>query len=206
MPETYVDKPGGMKTQQAAPKTQKLKQLPGGEVVSAQKSPIPESLAAEAATQPAPKPVIVAARQAKEPALLPRTAKVQGWHFLAPHGTSLDDLTRPEFWAGCTNKLRRRPGDAPTEITVSAEDGSFWAEMVVIDCGATWAKCRFKYAPLVLDATPTDQISYAGHTISFAAGSWRAVRDADHQMVSDGHATAQSALGWLEDHVRSLAA
>lgn len=212
----YVSKPGGQKTAQQTMKTDRLKQLPGGEVVKDEKIPVPgtgntpalaESPApAAAASSVVQAPAKPRTMKARETSLVPRTARVQGWHFVADHGTTLADLERPEFWAGCINKLKRRAGDAPVEITVSAEDSSFWAEMVVLDTGAQWAKCRFKFPPLILDASAKGTIAYRGHTIDFAGSAWRVVRDSDHQMLRGDFQTAQTALAWLEDHVRSLAA
>jgi hypothetical protein len=199
----YVDKVGGQKTGQTQMKTERLKQTPiTGEVVKDEMIPVPGT----EATAAAPKLVApVKTMKARETALLPATARISRWHFVADHGTSLADLERPDFWAGCVNKLGRRQGDSLTEITVTAEDGSFWAEMVVIDCGAQWAKCRFKYPPLVLDQTQSE-IKFRGHTISFAAGEWRVSRDTDNAIIQGGFKAAQSALTWLEDHLRSMAA
>ncbi len=202
----YVDKPGGLKTGSHPMKTERLKQDPRtGQVVKDEKIPVPGTgdPVAEPAPQAAPR-----IRHARETQLQNRTAKVQGFAFIADHGTVPEDLLRPEFWAGCAQRLQRRPGDCPTEVTVWAEDGSFWAELVVIEAGARWAKCRFKSEPILVDQSARSEIAFKGHVVNFGGETemWRVIRDSDKSKLKDSFATAEQALAWLQDHVRSMAA
>jgi hypothetical protein len=204
--EHYVGKPGGQKTQQQPQKTQQLKQLPGGEVAPNVMTPVPGTGDTPAAE---PTPAVAAPKprtmQARETMLQPAVARVARWSITVDHGTQLSDLERPDFWAALAPRLTRRQGDLPSEITVSAEDGSFWAELVVLDVGTTWAKCRFKYPPLILDRTE-GEVHFRDHTISFAGGGWNVIRDADHSAIGTTFANAQSALSWLDDHLKAMAA
>ncbi len=74
-------------------------------------------------------------------------------HVATPgHGATIDDLLKPECWAAVAPKLR--PWD---HVEVRAEDGTYYAELLVLACDRTWAKMHvLKYDTL---STPDVSLS-----------------------------------------------
>ena len=62
------------------------------------------------------------------------------------HGTPFEELLKDSYWAHVSAKLK--PGD---HIEVRAEDGSYYAELIVQDAGRLYAKVA-KLVHVVLDA------------------------------------------------------
>lgn len=61
----------------------------------------------------------------------------QDWILNAPHGTEIEDVIQPEYWAHIAAKMR--PYD---HVEVRAEDGSYIAQLIVLGCDRNWAKVQ----------------------------------------------------------------
>lgn len=61
----------------------------------------------------------------------------QDWILNVPHGTEIEDVVAPEYWAHIAQKMR--PYD---HVEVRAEDGSWVAQMLVLGCDRNWAKVQ----------------------------------------------------------------
>jgi len=66
-----------------------------------------------------------------------KTADQSGlrYHVTPDSGTTIEDMLKPDFWKGVTAYLH--PSD---RIEVEADDGSFYADLIVRDVGKSWAK------------------------------------------------------------------
>lgn len=126
---------------------------------------------------------------------------------MIPQGVAPDELLKPEFWAHQAVKLR--PMD---EIRARAEDGTWLAYYVVLDCSRTWAKVhQLALHRLTTSDVAMTQASEAevravvkAHEVRFDQGrKWNIVRKSDRQVVQDQIADKDSALAWLEKHARS---
>lgn len=112
------------------------------------------------------------------------------------HGTPFENLLRPEFWAHVARKFT--PGDI---IEAHAEDGSYFAEMYVIDCGPNWARTgvhklsRFDEAVTEPGADNAFKVEWAGRF-----SKWRVVRSSDLNVMKDGLPSKDAANLWLSDH------
>lgn len=159
-------------------------------------------LVPQAAPVPLSAPLQDTAR-AREAALRPGPTMVRPWHFRADHGATLEDLLRPEYWLNVAKRFS--PFD---EITVWFEDGSAWAQLLVISCSAKWAKMKFIGNPIVIEESGRAEIPHQGHKIKWAGGTvlYRVVRDRDNADLKSGFPTAGQAMAWLEDHLRAMAA
>lgn len=120
------------------------------------------------------------------------------------HGTTIDDMLKPEYWAHVAAKLR------PTyRIEANAEDGSFFAEFIVRDAGRTWAKVvllRQKFfddgADILSESAAPDFV------INFRVGpqKWRVQRKSDKEVIRHGFATRAEAETWAKSHNQAMAA
>jgi len=143
----------------------------------------------------------------KQPALIPpdlSQAEYNRNRFLArpPEGTTLADILNPDFWAHVARQFRQ--GDL---IEVYPKDGTFYAELFVAECRKVGMinvlrLVKISYTPLTeepqekakTESSNPYEIVYRGpdkkHTVT---------RRADKVIVSEGHATKQDALAWLEE-------
>jgi hypothetical protein len=122
-------------------------------------------------------------------------------HALVPEGCTADDLKRPEFWA----HVSRIMGFGHL-VHAMAEDRSFYAQGIVLDAGATWAKIdwfmvRELGAATNLDAEDEDYVVRFIPTKGF-----RVVRKSDRAVIKDGLADRGAALIYIKEHRKALAA
>lgn len=116
-------------------------------------------------------------------------------------GTSVDDLKRPEFWCHVANKLRQTD-----VIEVLPEDGSFFAELLVLKTGIGFAKVML-LRHVDLEGQETDGDSDLVHV------QWKGphrkhsvIRKSDGEILRDGFATKADAEIFARDYERTVAA
>lgn len=115
-------------------------------------------------------------------------------------GTSFEELQDPAYWAHVAAKLK--PWDM---IEVRAEDGSYWAQMLVQDASRLWAKVTvLKHVQLHAVEQKSSEID--GHLVKFGGPvkKWTVVRLTDKAVLRDGMSKAD-AEKWLADHLRVVA-
>lgn len=122
-------------------------------------------------------------------------------------GATPEDLLKPEFWAHHAVKLR--PMD---EIRARAEDGTWVANYIVLDCSRTWAKVRqLSMHRLTTGDVSRTQASEAevravvkAHEVRYDQGKkWNIVRKSDRVVVQDQLGDKDAAVAWLEKHART---
>lgn len=118
--------------------------------------------------------------------------------------TPFDAVLEPQFWAHVSAKLR--PYD---EVIVRAEDGSYYARLLVQDAGRLFAKVAVleKYDLAAVEVGGADAIP-SGYEIKHAGphAKWRVVRLSDRAPVKDKFETKGQAQQWLTEHLKGLAA
>ena len=100
------------------------------------------------------------------------------WVVDAEHGSTKEDIFKPEYWAHVG--VRLQPYD---EITVRADDGSFWARFLVARCDRTWADVRLlTWVDLSMEVTNTAagryRVEWGG-----PYDKWRIARNSDNSIV-----------------------
>lgn len=116
-------------------------------------------------------------------------------------GTPFDSLLEPSYWSHIADKLR------PTDrIEVIAEDGSYFAELLVRSQGRMTAKVS------VLRKVDLDPPEAASQTLGFDV-QWKGphhkhavVRLSDKSIMQGSFDTKEMALAWLALNARTLAA
>lgn len=119
-------------------------------------------------------------------------------------GVTLDEIQKPEFWSHVAAKLK--PYDM---IEARAEDGSYWAQLLVINCNHLSAHVALLQS-CDLNVGEPDQDDAAGSDYEVKWGGphakHRVQRKSDGEVLKDGFANKQAATKYLTEHLRALAA
>jgi hypothetical protein len=126
---------------------------------------------------------------------------------LIPNGVKPEDMLNPAFWAHQAVKL------APWhEIRARAEDGTWVANLLVLDCSRTWAKVKqLSFHSLT---TADVAISQASETevkaikdlhkvVHRGPHKWSVVRNEDKAVLVEGIEQRDGATEWLDKHARA---
>lgn len=122
-------------------------------------------------------------------------------------GVSPEDLLVPGFWAH--QAIRLKPFD---EIRVHAEDGTWMARYVVLDCSRTWARvhCLSMHKLTSGDvamsqASETEVKAFINQhqVVHRGPRGWSVVRKTDKAILAEDLQKDQAAL-WLETHARTM--
>lgn len=127
------------------------------------------------------------------------------WTVTVEAGTSLEDVANPAFFANVASRLH--PYD---HIRVRVDTGEYYAELMVLDCGRTWAKTIVlsKYQlvkggdddGLVEGADKDYEVKFLGPHKKFCVVR----RSGDKEVIKEGCATKQDANLWLSQYVITL--
>jgi hypothetical protein len=114
-------------------------------------------------------------------------------------------LLKPDFWTHVAAKLRS--GD---RIEVTAEDLSYFAELMVLQADRTWAKVSMLRLHELTGEDPTaDDMRTIGseYRIQFKGPAKKhcVFRVKDGQLVAEGIAMKGDAERWIAEHVQALA-
>ena len=121
------------------------------------------------------------------------------------------DVLSPAYWAFHAAKLK--PWD---EITAHAEDGTWYAQYLVLDCSRTWARVRPLNIVRLTDADVSesqassqnikDNAGKADYDVRFRGPKkWSVVRIADSALLTEGHSAKTEAQAWLDAHLTTTA-
>jgi len=127
------------------------------------------------------------------------------WFITVASKTNPDDLLVPAYWAHVGTRLRVRD-----RIEVWAEDGSWFCELVVVDCARTWAKAKFIIDPVRLDKGVTADQAGAGAAIALydirhrGPKGWSVVRKSDKAVLHEDEMTRDGAEKWLAENIAAL--
>lgn len=124
------------------------------------------------------------------------------WVATVEQGTSRENLKDPSFWAHIANKFR--PWD---KLEVRADDGTFYAEFLILACDRTWARVfELNYQSLTstdISLTQADayELRWRGPHLK-----WGVIRTADNAVVKESCQTKDEAKLWMEGHIQTVGA
>lgn len=129
--------------------------------------------------------------------------KYNEWAADPEQGTTLEDMLDPSYWAHSARNLKSRD-----KIIVWEESGAFYAELLVIDAGANWAKVEQLEYKELHDRADSRAVHIDNHEVKWNGphDKWVVIRDSDRAKLVSKQPTRKAAMTWLEDHVRSMAA
>lgn len=128
------------------------------------------------------------------------------WRLTPEVGTEPEELLAPDYWAHLANRLRQCD-----RIEAWAEDMSWYAEYLVLDVGANWAKvhlCENSIEELGEFDPRRAKVVLTGHTVEYKGrvAKWCVIRDKDKALLKDKFATEGDGLSWLSEYSKTIAA
>lgn len=119
-------------------------------------------------------------------------------------GTTKEDLINPAFWAHIAVKFR--PWDL---IYVRSDEGTFFAEYLVLSCGRNWAQVKEKsYMNLTSsDVSLTQAAAQDGYKVEWKGPhvKFAVIRNSDSAKIKDSFQTKEEAQTWLSDFEKQIA-
>jgi hypothetical protein len=143
-------------------------------------------------------------KQAQEKELQLTQHALLDYTLTVSEGTEFADLLKPEYWSHIAQKLRPH-----TIIKVIPEDGSYWAELLVLSCDRLWAKVHvLRHHDLTeVDADPEATASrLAGFEILWKGPTKKhvVIRKADGMIIAEAIQTKGEAQLWLDGHLKTI--
>lgn len=123
------------------------------------------------------------------------------WAVTAEAGTKPEDLAKLDYWAHVSSSLK--PWD---KIEVRAEDGAFYAELLVMQASRNWAKVRLINLVELNEEGPAAE-KVEGHIVKWSGphSKFRVIRESDGAVLHEGAPDKAAAHKWLTDHLRVVA-
>lgn len=130
----------------------------------------------------------------------------QVWAARTAQGVTSADLAEPSFWAH--HAVKFRPLD---KIEVRAADGTFYAELIVLDCSRTWARTKQLFAvqlttgdvSLTQASEAEAQKVRAQYKVQHRGPrGWSVIRTADKTVEREELGTQDAAVEWLDAFVK----
>ncbi len=112
----------------------------------------------------------------------------------AHENTDPEDLLDPAYWSTVAAKLK--PWD---KIEARADDGSWYAEFIVLDCSRNWARV-YPLCTHHLTSTDVSQTqAQEGYEIAYKGPmrKWTVIRKKDSEVIHEGEASKAGAYSWL---------
>lgn len=125
------------------------------------------------------------------------------WLLSVPSDITLDNLLQPDFWAHVGAQLR-----PCARIEVVPEDMSWFAELIVLDCGRLWAKVApLRFVELAGKADVPTPSAADAYKVEFKGPIKKhvVIRQSDKVIVQEGIAQKEDAHRWIADHINTLA-
>jgi len=116
--------------------------------------------------------------------------------------TKFEDTLKPEYWTHVASKMR-----AKDRIELTAEDGTWFAELFVVAAAANWAKVSVLRFVELAEAKPGTKSSTPEQFVASWGGPknlWRVNRKSDKALLKDGFESKELAQAWITEHEASL--
>lgn len=128
--------------------------------------------------------------------------------FASPEaGTQPEDLLDEDYW-----KHVRRAVAPGTKIEVFAEDGSFYAELLVLGVTDAGLQVAYLFEPRTFAQSAVADIDFQGHTLRYAGThrKWVVIRKERKNkaavLLRDGFANAEDARSYVKEQAKAQAA
>ena len=119
----------------------------------------------------------------------------------AYENTEPTDLLNPEYWAHVASDLR-----AWDKIEARADNGSWYAEFIVLDCSRNWARVHLltKHDLTTKDVS-LSQASRDQYEVMHRGPErkWSVVRKSDRAVLKDELSAEAEAYTWLAQHIKA---
>ena len=125
-------------------------------------------------------------------------------HHASPFdATTPEDLLAPEYWAHVADTLKQYD-----RIEALANDGTWWAEYIVVACGRAYAQLRM-LRKVDLDPVSVNkalQSALRAYEVRHRGphDQWSVIRLSDNAVVHEGEQTESGANTWLLNHLKAM--
>ena len=129
-------------------------------------------------------------------------SKRSKWFIVVPPSSKVEELLVPEYWRNHGEMLK--PMD---KIEAATEDGTWYAEFIVIGSDRLWAKVKqVLYVPLEEDMKDLPATDDQNHEVKWKGPllKWAVVRNSDSTNLKTGFDTRLLGHQWLAGHLKSL--
>lgn len=132
----------------------------------------------------------------------PTDYEVTDFSITVPQEVGLDDVLEPEFFANVAPKLTPY-----SKIRVRTDDGTWYAELLVIAVGRVWART----VPLLfqqltnndVDITEADRSDKYRVMFRGPHLKWCVVHREDGSVLHEQHESKREAVNWLQEYSRT---
>lgn len=132
----------------------------------------------------------------------------QTYRIYPEYPTALEDVLKPEYWSHVGKTLRHYD-----KIEVVFEDGSVYAELLVMDCGPQWAKVAILSLIDLREAKAdaetvreSQEVSKAPYKVEWKGPNmkWTVIRSADGEKLKVECQSKEDAAKWLDGYLKTL--
>ena len=123
------------------------------------------------------------------------------WCVNAQPGSIREDFLQPEYWSHIAALL-----EPLHRLEVRADDGTYWAEYLVISCERTWAKVK-ELRWVDLTEVAEEDLSLTEYKYLFRGPHCKhsVIRIKDKVVMAEKLPTKDDALAWIVNHKRNAA-
>lgn len=125
----------------------------------------------------------------------------RSFQIIPPPSDKVEDLLRLDYWAHVSRGFK--PFD---RIEAIAEDGTWYADILILAVGRAWAKVSIIHYKELEKVRPEHLESEYEISWGSPVTKWRVIRRQDRQVLKDNLDSQQTASNWLTDHLRALSA
>lgn len=125
------------------------------------------------------------------------------WVVTPEEGTPFETILSPLYWAHVSKSFK--PWHM---IEVRCPEFSYFAELIVRDCGAQWAKVEVLRKVDLRAVQPKAAAPVAdGYEVKHRGrAGWCVVRSVDKAILLEGATSRDAATDWLNEHLKKIAA
>ena len=120
----------------------------------------------------------------------------------AHENTKPEDLLDRAYWAHVATRLK--PWD---KVEVVANDGTWWAEFLVLEAGRTWAKVEMlRHKSLTAsDVSASQATAMTPYEVVHRGtdSKWSVIRKSDRAVMHEGEETQGGAIDWLNERLKA---
>ena len=131
--------------------------------------------------------------------------KRQVWVVDVEQSTQQDDIMNPAFWGNVSNQMGQFD-----RIEVRCEDGSWMAELLVLEAGNSYARVKCLSCIELEDheVAQTEAPTEVGYEVFYRGThhKWAVKRLSDNEVIHNGESSRASAHAWVHEHLKAVAA
>lgn len=124
------------------------------------------------------------------------------WTVTAEEKTPYSRVLEPDYWSNAFSGMR--PYDT---IRVIAEDGAYFAELLVVDCGHGWVKVK-ELTKIELSEVKNDKINTGDYEVAWKGPhhKWCVIRSSDNHLLKKELKSKEAGLSWITEYNKAMAA